>query len=128
VTDRNEDVMMGSRSKLDTTPGQAVETVEGGLGLSRGELAGALGASARTIERWRAGQTHPQHEARGRLAELVALEEHLVETFDDPESRRAWLRSDNPYLGGLTPLEVLRAGRADRVEAALEALDSGMFV
>jgi hypothetical protein len=46
----------------------------------------------------------------------------------NPESRRAWLRSDNPYLGGLTPLEVLRAGRTDRVEAALEALDSGMFV
>jgi uncharacterized protein (DUF2384 family) len=128
LTDRNEDVMMGARSKLEMTPGQAVETVEVGLGFSRGELAGALGASARTVERWRAGQTYPQHEARKRLAKLVAVEAHLVETFDDPESRRAWLRSDNPYLGGLTPLEAVRAGRADRVEAALEALDSGVFV
>jgi len=128
LADRSEDVMEAARSKLEMTPGHAVETVEGGLGLGRGELAGALGASARTVERWRSGQTYPQHEARERLAELVAVEAHLVETFDDPESRRAWLRSGNPYLGGLTPLEVVRAGRADRVEAALEALDSGMFV
>ncbi len=120
--------MEAARSKLDMTPEHAVETVEGGLGLGRGELAGALGASAKTVERWRSGQTYPQHEARERLAELVAVEAHLRETFDDPESGRAWLRSGNPYLGGLTPVEVLRAGRADRVQAALEALDSGVFV
>ena len=120
--------MEAARPKLEMTPGRAVETVEGGLGLSRGEIAGALGASARTVERWRTGQTYPQHEARERLAELVAVEVHLGETFDDPESGRAWLRSGNPYLGGLTPLEVVRAGRADRVQAALEALDSGVFI
>jgi len=129
LADKNRDVIMeAARSKLEMTPGRAVETVEGGLGLSRSELAGALGASARTVERWRAGQTYPQHEARERLAELVGVEAHLVETFDDPESGSAWLRSANPYLGGLTPLEVVRAGRTDRVEAALEALDSGVFV
>ena len=117
-----------ARSKLEMAPGRAVETVEGGLGLKGGELAGALGASVRTVERWRSGQTYPQHEARERLAELVALENRLGETFGDPEARRAWLRSASPYLGGLTPLEALRAGRPDRVQAALEALDSGVFV
>ncbi len=120
--------MEAAGSKLEMTPGRAVETVEGGLGLGRREIAGALGSSTRTVERWRAGRTYPQHEARERLAELVALRVHLGETFDDPESGRAWLRSGNPYLGGLTPLEVLRAGRPDRVRAALEALDSGVFV
>jgi len=120
--------MEAARSRLEMTPEHAVETLERGLGLSRGELAGALGASARTIERWRTGQTYPQHEARERLAELVAVEGHLGETFVDPEATRGWLRSGSPYLGGLTPLEALRAGRADRVRAALEALDSGVFV
>jgi uncharacterized protein (DUF2384 family) len=120
--------MEAAGSKLEMTPGSAVERVEGGLGLGRGELAGALGVSTRTVERWRAGLTYPQHEARERLAELVAVEGHLEETFGDPESGRAWLRSGNPYLGGLTPVEVMRAGRADRVEAALEALDSGVFI
>ena len=100
LVDRNEDVMVeAARSKLEMTPGRAVETVEG-LGLGGVELAGALGASARTVERWRAGQTYPQHEARERLARLVAVEAHLVETFDDPESRRAWLRSAQPLPRG----------------------------
>jgi len=50
-------MMEAARSKLDMTPEHAVETVEGGLGLGRGELAGAMGASAKTVERWRSGQT-----------------------------------------------------------------------
>ncbi len=120
--------MEAARSRLETTPGRAVQVLEEGLGLSRGELASALGASARTVERWRTGQTYPQHEARERLADLLALEGRLGETFVDPEARRAWLRSGSSYLGGLTPLEALLAGRADRVRAALEALDSGVFV
>jgi transcriptional regulator with XRE-family HTH domain len=120
--------MEAERSRLETTPGRAVETLEGGLGLSRGELASALGASARTVERWRTGHTYPQHEARERLADLLALEDRLGETFVDPEAARGWLRSGSPYLGGLTPLEALLAGRADRAGAALEALDSGVFV
>ena len=85
--------MEAARSKLEMTPGHAVEAVERGLGLSRGELAGALGTSARTVERWRTGQTYPQHEARERLAELVAVEVHLSETFGDREAKRFWLRS-----------------------------------
>ena len=120
--------MRAERSRLETTPGRAVEALEGGMGLSRGELAAVLGASAGTVERWRTGQTYPQHEARERLADLLALEGRLGETFGDPVARRAWLRADDPYLGGLTPLGALRAGRADRVRAALEALDSGVFV
>lgn len=120
--------MEAAKSRLETTPGRAVETLEEGLGLGRGEIARALGASVRTVERWRAGQTYPQHGARERLAELLAVEAHLEETFGDPKARREWLRSASPYLGGLTPIEVIRAGRADRVRAALEALDSGVFV
>jgi len=120
--------MEAQRSRLETTPQRVVEALEGGLGLSRGELAGALGASARTVERWRTGQTYPQHEARERLADLLALEVRLSETFVDPKAARGWLRSGSSYLGGLTPLEALRAGRADRVRATLDALDSGVFV
>ena len=119
---------MEARSGLETSPRRAIEAAEGGLGLDRGELAAALGASVRTVERWRSGRTYPQREARERLAELVALEHRLGETFAEPGAPRTWLRSSNPYLGGLTPLEALRAGRPDRVEAALEALDSGVFV
>lgn len=120
--------MEAAEFRLDMTPGQAVERLEEDLGLSAGELSAALGASARSIERWRDGLTHPQREARGRLAALIALDRHLLETFDSPEAARTWLRVSHPYVGGLTPVEVLRAGRPDRVEAALEALESGVFI
>ncbi len=43
-----------------------------------------------------------------------------VATVIDPKGNR--------YLGGLTPAEAVRVGRTDRAEAALEALDSGVFV
>src|SRR5215210_8725788 len=109
--------MEAEKQRLDVTPARAVERLEAGIGLGRGELAGILGASTRTVERWRNGQTYPQHEARERLAGLIALERHLGETFDDKEAAGSWLRAGNPYLGGLTPLEVLRAGRPDRVRA-----------
>jgi uncharacterized protein (DUF2384 family) len=121
-------VMEAEKQGLDMTPARAVEELEAGIGVDGGELAVVLGVSARTVERWRTGQTYPQHEARERLADLIALERHLGETFGDTEAARSWLRAGNPYLGGLTPFEVLRAGRPDRVRAALEALDSGVFV
>ncbi len=120
--------MKAAELKLEMTPAQAVERLEGDLGLSRGELAAALDATSRTLERWRAGTTHPQRDSRRRLAALLNLDEHLRDTFTDREAAREWLRAPNPYLGGLTPADALRAGRADRVEAALEALDSGVFV
>ena len=120
--------MEAAKLRLEMTPAQAVGRLEKGLGLSTVELATALGISARTLERWRAGETHPQRGARVRLAALVGLDRRLQETFDTPVAVRSWLRAGSPYLGGLTPVEVLRAGRPDRVEAALEALDSGVFV
>ena len=42
-----------------------------------------------------------------------------------PEAARAWLHRPSPFLGHTEPIELVRAGRFDRVEAALEALTSG---
>ena len=113
---------------LEVTPAQAIEQLENDLSLSTNELAGALRTSPRTIKRWRDGETHPQHDMRRRLAALVALDRHLRETFTSPEAVRDWLHTSNRYLGGLTPADAVRVGRIDRVEAALEALDSGVFM
>lgn len=53
-------------------------------GSGRGpELAVALGASRRTLERWRFGESHPQRAARLRLAELLVLARRLEKTFSD---------------------------------------------
>ena len=119
---------VNNMATLDLALGRLLEELEVGMGLTGNELAQALDITPRSIERWRVGETHPQHEARQRLAQLEALVAHLQQTFSTAETGRDWLRDANKYLGGLTPAEAIRAGRADRVEAALEALDSGIFI
>ncbi len=109
-------------------PGWAVECLMKDMGLSKKELADALETTPRKLERWRSGETYPRRDTRRRLAALVGLDRHLRETFHDREAVRRWLSAPNRYLGKLAPVEAVRVGRLDRVEAALEALDSGVFV
>jgi uncharacterized protein (DUF2384 family) len=113
---------------LELTPRQAVEQVQTRLALSDGELAHALSTSLRTLHRWRSNTSYPQHEARERLAALVKIAEHLTETFETFEASYIWMNTDNRYLGGWKPADAIRLGRFDRVEAALDALDAGVFV
>jgi transcriptional regulator with XRE-family HTH domain len=98
------------------------------MGLSKKELADALKTTPRTVERWPSGGTYQQRDTRRRLAALVELDRHLRDTFEDRGATRGWLGTPNRYLRGLRPVEAVRFGRVDRVEAALEALDSGAFV
>ncbi len=98
------------------------------LGLSTDVLAGALKVDARTIERWRRGASFPQHEGRARLSQLLAIRAHVLDTFSSREAATAWIQTNNRYLGGMTPENAAQAGRLDRVEAALTALDAGLFV
>lgn len=112
--------------RLNTTPEEAIATLGSRLSMREPEIALALGISARSLHRWSSGQSHPQRESRAHLARLLALAGRLEETFGDNASE--WLESDSRYLGGMKPIEALRAGRIDRVEAALEALDSGFVV
>ncbi len=113
---------------LELAPAKAIQELIADLGLSKDDIARSLDTDLRTLGRWRSGQHYPQHEARGRLAALVALRDHLRDTFTSGDAIRAWLHDSSRYLGGLTPLDALRAGRIDRAEAALEALDSGTFM
>jgi transcriptional regulator with XRE-family HTH domain len=102
--------------------------LEEDLGLSVKDLTGALSVDRKTLERWVSGETYPQREARRRLIALLALRDHLRESFTDLEGAREWLNAPARYLGGITPAEALRTGRMDRVEATLDALESGIFV
>ncbi len=113
---------------LEVAPGRAVEQLVDQLDLTPADVARSLNVDVRTLARWRSGTTYPQHEGRERLAALLALNHRLRESFQSIEAARQWLRDPSRYLGGLTPVEALRAGRTDRVEAALEALDSGVFL
>lgn len=105
-----------------------LDRIEAEFGLSQDQLATTIGTTPRTLERWRLGESFPQRESRQRLDSLVALGARLRETFSSPGAISLWLHTNSTYLGRLRPVDVLRAGRIDRVDAALEALDSGAFV
>jgi transcriptional regulator with XRE-family HTH domain len=97
------------------------------LGLTTSDLASALGVSARTVNRWRTGDSRPRPAARAKLVGLAEVRDHMFLTFED-EGVPIWLRTPSRYLGGVTPTEMPRLGRVERVEAALVAIDAGFFV
>src|SRR5215212_285892 len=101
----------GPAMVLETSPARAIEQIAAELGLTDRDLARILDADTRTLSRWRRGSHYPQTEARRRLGALLALERRLAEGFTTPQARHDWLHAPSRYLGGLTPVEVLRAGR-----------------
>ncbi len=121
-------------SAFQLAPGQVLRLLTEDMGIEEKDLRVVFDVEQRSIEKWRSGETLPQKETRRRLNELVALHEHLGQTFTLYEGARAWMRAPLRYLGGLTPLQVLRAGdtedvsSVERLEEALEALDSGVFL
>ena len=113
---------------LETSPRRIIEELEADFGFSAEMLAQTLGVSQRTLSRWRSGDAYPQHDARQKLTQLIALDQRLHENFDAADAVREWMHTPSRYLAGLTPAEAARAGRVDRVDAALDALESGFFV
>lgn len=97
------------------------------LSLGRQELADILGVDQSTLYRWRQGASSPRGLARARLTQVEELFELLRRLFAGPDLARAWLREAKPEsLGGwVTPLEMLKANRIDRVLALLNALAAG---
>lgn len=106
---------------------EVVTRLEEDLGLSRQDLASAVGVSARTVERWRNG-AHPQSETLKRLDALVALHQRLAATFTSLAGARAWFHAPNEYLRGLRPADVVRVGHPEQVADALEVIDAGIYL
>lgn len=107
---------------------ERIDQLTAALGIDEAQFAPILGVQPRTVERWRAEDAFPQHESRQRLEALVALVARMHESFKTADGARGWLHSESGYFGGLTPLDALLRGRIDLVDAALEAMDSGVFV
>lgn len=103
----------------------ALDQLEHDFGLSSRELAQSLGVDRRTLERWASGDTFPRHGARDRLLALVALHTRLTELFEAAEDVRTWLHRPLPFLGRMAPIDAVKVGRIESVDAALEAIDEG---
>jgi uncharacterized protein (DUF2384 family) len=99
--------------------------MESELELEPEDLAGAAGVPVRTFTRWRTGESFPQTEARRRLDQLYDLQKHIRLSIGVGRAAREWMHGENPYLGMLRPVDVLRSGRIDAVEGVLSAQDHG---
>lgn len=107
---------------------EQLEHMTSALELSYEALAQVIGVDRKTVYRWLANETFPQPGKRARLEQLDALIARLDDTFKTREDSREWLYARSGYFGGLRPIDALLSGRIDAVDAALEALDSGIFV
>lgn len=124
--------MVANRSHAAALPIRGLEPdsaarVQRNLGLSDLEMARIVWPSPGRARNALDSSIPSELVSHQRLSQLEELDTRLQETFADENGRR-WLRTENRYLGGRFPIDLLITGRFDRVHAALEALDSGVFI
>lgn len=110
---------------LKVAPHRALAELEHDLKLTPAVIASAMGVDKRAVARWQHGDI-PNTQARRALGQLYKLRERAMYTFGDDAGN--WIHTPNPYLGELSPEEVLKAGRIDRVLDAIDAFDSGVVL
>jgi DNA-binding XRE family transcriptional regulator len=107
---------------------QAIVEIRRGLAIEPHDLAQSLGVDTQTVDLWEKGHVYPQQEGRACLDTLLELARNASVFFATLEDVHGWLRNSNRYLGGLTPLEAIRAGRTDRARAALGVMQWGIGI
>jgi hypothetical protein len=60
--------------------------------------------------------------------EEVTLDQELASTFTSAEASERWLETPNAILSGDAPIDCLKRREYDRVRAALEAFNTGVYV
>ena len=97
------------------------------LGLGLQDITEIIGVNQSTLYRWRHGTAVPRAIVQTRLVQVSELFELLRRLFAGPDLARTWLHEASPAsLGGnATPIQVMRAGRIDRVLMVLHSLAAG---
>lgn len=68
------------------------------------------------------------HEQRTKTAEEAALDQELEATFTSAGACERWMQTPNSILSGDRPGDCVRRREFDRVHAALEALNTGVYI
>lgn len=89
------------------------------------DLARVSETNPRSVARWRTRQTTPRRHAEDRLLELRAVVDLARRVMRD-DAARLWMRSPNPDLAYEKPLDLVAAGRYQRVVDLLLALAEGV--
>lgn len=108
-------------------PAASVDSIVRLTCIAQTELAKALGIPDRTLaRRKREGVLSPEESAK--FVRFARVVERAEEVFEDQVAALAWLRSDNPALGGVTPLSLMDTELgADTVLDTLGRIEHGVF-
>ena len=108
---------------------RAVEWAAGELELTDEEVGGALGASARSVVRWRGAQHRPSSRHVAAATRLLQLSQALDAVFgDDLQRLHGWLHEPLTAFHGRSALQMVVDGELDKVLTALANADSGAYL
>jgi putative toxin-antitoxin system antitoxin component (TIGR02293 family) len=89
------------------------------------DVARVSGSHPRSVARWRSPEGAARRDSEERLLELKAVVDLLRRVVRE-DAARLWLRAPNPELGYEKPLELIGAGRYERVIDLLLAMAEGV--
>ena len=108
-------------------PAASVDSVVRLTRIAQTELANALAIPERTLaRRKREGVLSPEESAK--FVRFARVVERAEEVFEGTASALAWIKTENPALGGVTPLSLLDIDiGADTVLDTLGRIEQGVF-
>jgi putative toxin-antitoxin system antitoxin component (TIGR02293 family) len=95
-------------------------------GLSRDELAGLLGVSYKTIQRYQKEEKKMNAQNSEQLLKMIVLYQKAEEVFGDIDSFDRWLRKPAAGLGNQAPLSFMQtSGGIDLIHDELQRIEHG---
>jgi len=95
-------------------------------GLSRDELAGLLGVSYKTIQRYQKEEKKMNAQNSEQLLKMIVLYQKAEEVFGDIDSFDRWLRKPAAGLGNQVPLSFMQtSGGIDLIHDELQRIEHG---
>ena len=91
------------------------------------DVANLLGTRPETVSRWNQGKAFPRSDTQRSLLDLAYIVEQLAD-FYEPQEARLWLFSRQKLLNGMTPAELIQAGKAAEVIAIIDQLRDSVQV
>ena len=112
---------------MATALARRIDSIRRQAAVTNRDIAELLDTTPETVSRWVNGKVDPKRESLQRLLELEFFVSELAE-FYAPDEAHLWLLSPHKLLGGTSPADKIREGRAEEVFALLDQLRSGAYV
>lgn len=118
---------MSKSYNFDTIKSTAVKEAVTTYGINRAQMASLLGISEKTYYNMMKSATLDKNQGDRFTFISNILEEGQI-TFNGHSNFKGWLNSEQPTLGGITPIEMMSTiNGAQEVQAAITRIKHGIF-